>query len=51
MRELFGLFGFIGLFTLLCAVIALHIWDLKSTIKEQEKRIAELEKKLDSVQH
>lgn len=41
----------IGLVVIPCAVIGLHIWDLKNTIKEHEKRIAELEKKLDSVQH
>lgn len=44
MRIFIG-FGF-GLFTLLFEVVALHIWDLKNTIKEHEKRIAELEKKL-----
>lgn len=51
MRELLGFFGSIGLVAIPCAVIGLHIWDLKNTIKEHEKRITELEKKLDSVQH
>ena len=49
--EFLGLFNLIGLVAILCAVIGLHIWDLKNTIKEHEKRIAELEKKLDSVRH
>ena len=46
-----GCINFIGLVAIPCAVIGFHIWNLKNTIKEHEKRIAELEKKLDSVQH
>ena len=46
--------NFVGLMTWLCVHIGLHIWKLKNAIKEFKKlgkRLAELEKKLDSVQH
>lgn len=43
MREVIGV---IGIVAISCFVIGLHIYDLKDTIKELEKRINELEKKL-----
>ena len=51
MRELIGYCGLIGLVAVSCVIIGIHIWECKDTIKEHEKRIAELEKKLKSVRH